>query len=629
MKIRTFSILNYKSAQQVNAPLNPDEVNTFIGINDCGKSTILQALGLFFQEKPTVSFQTESSQKTVLSHSRVSREEFANFFQDMELPVPEGYEEDLICVYVQFETEKVYTYDELKQYSAQLQCCLDSKPSGEKVNLLRIFNADGSKNKHYILNNDFENNDSEPYELWNQTEKTVKDVQAKHGVSDEAIKNRNEVGNPEKTERILAILRNVETTQRWSVFDFKKDLAAFPEYRYLDWNTDANELNDLAAAVMQPIISSLVGPLQSKVNTESEGLNIAVNEELQKLYDEFKADLPESIQGISANVSIALQKSVTELFVQKHSSDQQIHIEEQGDGIKRQIKLGLLKALAQKNSANEDNTKEYIWCFDEPETHLFPKAQRDLARSLASLASAQFQILVGTHSTLFVDRSRLANITQVSLEGGYSVLRSTHNTEDIYQALGVRNSDFLFFNRFIAVEGATEMGVLDHFYRTIYGSGLADDGIQLINLGGETNANVCVRLLDNIFSDFQRPDDIVVYLFDKDTGRSGENVFLVGEVANLEDEINNDVWVSAIDDSCSVKVSVSTLDEIRLRIVPKDRNKTMHSLLSKHISSETGQAERLPDKGPGLSELLTKHIDDEAKIPQSIRSAFSTVRKGL
>lgn len=51
--------INYKSCNNINLTFSKDDPNILIGINDCGKSSILKAIGLLLlQDQYSISHQT-------------------------------------------------------------------------------------------------------------------------------------------------------------------------------------------------------------------------------------------------------------------------------------------------------------------------------------------------------------------------------------------------------------------------------------------------------------------------------------------------------------------------------------------------------------------------------------------
>jgi putative ATP-dependent endonuclease of OLD family len=628
MKLASYSIFNYKSARNVHISLDDAVVRTFIGVNDCGKSTLLHALKAFFEDKPIV-FESGSSKKTLLSNSPLSSIEFNKFLTLNGLAEFNIFDEKKILILCKFQLESQLTVDQLEKYSAQLQCILAKLKVGGFIHILKVFSVENMKGDYYILGEDFLDENSEPSELWIQNQTTIKSAQKSYEISNSDVENRNNAGIPKNIELILAIHEKAILFATWSKFDYKKDVSLFPVFKFLDWNIGSDEINQLTEQAIRPIINELVAPIEASLLAGSDSINTEANKKLKALYDTYSKYLPESITGISTNVKVSLQPSVTELFVEKNTADKKIHIDEQGDGIRRQIGLGLIRAIAVESLDEKDNEIKYIWCFDEPETHLYPEAQRILASSLNLLAKSSFQVLVSTHSTMFVDKSTLSSISRVQLDNFYTTVETTTITDDIHESLGVRNSDFLFYDRFIAVEGATEYGLMDHMYQLIYETTLSQDGIQLINLGGASNSDVCSSLLKDIFLDFKKIDDMTIYAFDRDTAKSGKNVVLVGDVADFEDEISDEVWIRAVSDDCGIVIDKEKLSELRALISTTDANKKFWNILNRYISAETKAVQTLSAKGQALAVLLKSHITDEKDVPNSIKEIFNLARKVL
>ena len=60
MNLEEVIIINYKSCNLVDFKLKSDNPNIFIGVNDCGKSTILKGVELLFN-KVNCSFNKEGN----------------------------------------------------------------------------------------------------------------------------------------------------------------------------------------------------------------------------------------------------------------------------------------------------------------------------------------------------------------------------------------------------------------------------------------------------------------------------------------------------------------------------------------------------------------------------------------
>ena len=97
MLLEEIIIVNYKSCRLVDFKLKANNPNIFIGLNDCGKSTVLKGIELFFN-KVNCSFNQEGNNKSDLSNSALNNAEFNSIFQDRNLPLLERYDSQSIYV---------------------------------------------------------------------------------------------------------------------------------------------------------------------------------------------------------------------------------------------------------------------------------------------------------------------------------------------------------------------------------------------------------------------------------------------------------------------------------------------------------------------------------------------------
>jgi putative ATP-dependent endonuclease of OLD family len=459
--------------------------------------------------------------------------------------------------------------------------------------------------------------------LWNQKQNDLKALQSTLGIDDSSIPNQNRRGGLKNIERINVIYESMAVEPMWSRYDFKKDRGFFPSFQYLDWDISIDQLQSLITTAIGSSIDQSIKDIQAEVNQKQDAVNKVANDKLSELFEKYSDHLPKSITGLSANINIPLAKNTTEVFVSKDTSDKQIHIADQGDGIKRQIGLGLIRAIAEESVEDDSDNTKYIWVFDEPETHLYPQAQRELAETLRELSGNKFQIVLSTHSITFVDKTKLKDVYKTELKGGYTQILSTEDTEDALNTLGVRNSDFLFYDKFLAVEGATEYHLLDHFHQLIHSTTLSDVGVRTVSLGGESNREHYKKVLKDIIGDYRKPDDAIVYLLDKDTGATGDNIYLVGDVADFEDSIANDVWIAAIKNECGVDITTDQLNDMRSKIDASKKDTKLCKQIAAYIAADTGRSNYLNSKGEALAADLKKHITDASQIPQAFKDAFS------
>lgn len=623
MKLANITIMNHKSLKNVSIPFAEDSYVTLIGLNDAGKSTILRSIELFFSESKHLPQLTETSRINSVSNTPLEQESFDEKFVSLGLPAPE-YKSDSVYILGEFKIEHIFTVDEVDSLSPSehLQHILSGKSVGDSIYILKALNPIG---EYFVLCNDALGDDDEPRQLWNQKQNDLKMLQSTLGIEDSTIPNQNRRGALKNIERITAIYSSMTTRPIWSRYDFKKDRSFFPAFQYLDWDISVDQLQSLITTAIGPSIDQSIKDIQEEVNKKQDDVNKIANDKLSELFDKYSNHLPESVTGLSANINIPLAKNTTEVFVSKDTSDKHVHIADQGDGLKRQIGLGLIRAIAEENIGDDSNNTKYLWVFDEPETHLYPQAQRELAETLRELSGNKFQIVVSTHSITFVDKTRLKDVYKAELEGGYTQILSTDDTEDALDTLGVRNSDFLFYDKFIAVEGATEYHLLDHLHQIIYGSTLSDIGVRSVSLGGESNRAHYKKVLEDIIGDYRKPGNSIIYLLDKDTGAAGDNVHLVGDVADFEDSVTNDIWKRLLKDKCNVDITDAQLQAMRSQIDLTKKDTKLHKCLRDYVASDTGRSEYLHSKGEALAHDMKEYITDASQVPQAFKDAFNTL----
>jgi predicted ATP-dependent endonuclease of OLD family len=316
-------------------------------------------------------------------------------------------------------------------------------------------------------------------------------------------------------------------------------------------------------------------------------------------------------------------------------------LESQGDGIKRQIWFALLKWKALRGGDPEVRHKDFIWCFDEPETHLYPKAQREFFEILKKIAGEEFQIVISTHSTTFIDRASFAEIKNFELLDAYTVISKCEDAVGVYKALEIRNSDFLFFDKFLVVEGDTEEVLVPHLFSLTTNSSLVERGIQLIKLGGkDKRKNHCV-IFESLLKDFNKERQNVVYLLDSDVRyemtRDEIAVFceFTAGKQDMEDSLPTSVWDEIIRATLGphgIQISLDAIDEI-LSAIPTDRaiqsNQKFYAALRSRLKEGLTDDKRhlvetgLPSKGRELGSLLKAHIIHADQISQKIKDAFN------
>jgi predicted ATP-dependent endonuclease of OLD family len=473
--------INYKSCRSTVIDINNNHPNIFIGMNDCGKTTLLKSLDLLFSPKSSINyysknFSNKHSVKSDLSHTPKNILEINKIFLKNGLPILDIDEGDYIVFATKLKLENInYLYGEPTLSFEWL--VFSSEQYNNEIWIVKVFDCKNKKSTMYYAMLDSKN--EELNRLYLSTKTHVKNIVSKFRLINDTKDKLSQLENM----KTLYINNKSEFNYQWcSNKSWIKDIERFPTLRYLDWNQSVETIKKTANDILKESIFNDLKSAEKDANKHSLIAQKKINKELKNrgIHNEV-----EGIQSIRANVFFKVECQISDLLIKKSNSEDEVHIDNQGEGIKRQLWFSLLKSKAEEKKEISD--QRFIWCFDEPETHLHPKAQRKFFSILKSLSLKNFQILISTHSTTFVDSSNISNIINFNKVENYTRVGNFKNIKDIHHSLGLRNSDFLFHDKFIFVEGKTEKALIPRLYKLYMGKYLGDDHIHLVELGGSGN----------------------------------------------------------------------------------------------------------------------------------------------
>lgn len=148
---------------------------------------------------------------------------------------------------------------------------------------------------------------------------------------------------------------------------------------------------------------------------------------------------------------------------------------------------------------------------EEPEAHLHAGAQRVLADYLRQW-SQHHQILVATHSPIFMDAGDATEVLLVERDKGVSTVRSAnHDLPDVLSALGVRLSDVLSADRVLVVEGPSDKAILETWFRDL----LRQHRVNIVVAGGGALSFRADKLVEWVES-LETMDRPVLFIRDRD-----------------------------------------------------------------------------------------------------------------
>jgi putative ATP-dependent endonuclease of the OLD family len=647
MFLNELIIANYRSCKQLELIFHKNEPNIFIGINDCGKTTILKAVGLLLEDKPAFNSIKDSSSKKDFSNSPITIESFNVLLAKRNLPpIPYSGNETIVIGKFIVEESDIDETD-LTRYSNLFLWTIE-RASDNIIWLARIFNSNNTSFTTLLLTEDASQSGEEKgLELWNSTATDLTKKVKEKSISAEDIDNVNKAGRFSNLEKIRAIYSKSSLIKCWSNFKLEKgDKTSFPAFRYLDWNCSLDDIKKTATDAMAAKIELHIKPLKLQATDTARNVEAEINKQLESLKDSIGEMMP-NITAIKTRVNINVQETVTDILINKVNGDGDIHIDLQGEGVKRQIWFALIKSGAIASIQSGMINKKFIWAFDEPETHLYPSAQRQFFEIIKDVSETNVQSFISTHSTVFIDKSKLKTIRSVALnEDSYTEYFECASVDTIFESLELRNSDFLFYDKFLVIEGDTESHLIPSLYKLYKGRSLEEDNIQLINLTGKNKWLDGKKALENVLKGFKKSFEYVVYLFDADMGfelgaeGKTDKMFFVGK-QDIEDSIANNVWISFVEESTEKKVILTEQEIKDLKdAIPHNIEgareqkfyRSLERLVKKKLSELNGEqviGSVIPTKGNVSAQLLLKYIDSIDKVSPEIKSSFNKLTEKM
>lgn len=171
-----------------------------------------------------------------------------------------------------------------------------------------------------------------------------------------------------------------------------------------------------------------------------------------------------------------------------------------GAGTRRAANLAALELYRDQGIWAPD--RPVMLLIEEPETGLHPAAQRRVAVALRDLPSFGVQVVISTHSSIFINAVGTASVRIVARRpAGMTNATDEHTVYapvDLAAAvreLGALPSDLLLARRFVVVEGESDVGILTTWARRL-GADVRSYGVQLVPSQGQGNAAVVARFLD-------------------------------------------------------------------------------------------------------------------------------------
>lgn len=513
MKLSAIILENFR-AYEKPTKLEFEDLTTIIGRNDIGKSSILEALEIFF-DGGTVKIEQADVNVRSNSTNAIITIEFTDLPDKITLDagaMTTLAEEYLLSSNGTLVIRKIY--DCSKNAPSSEAFIIANHPTAKGVNNLLELKEKGLQElvRDRGLDVPLKGNPGMRKALWQDTD-------------DLAL-----------AEVPIPVSKPKEDSKRiWEQIELHLPMFALFQSDRQSRDSDGEVQNPLKGAVASAI---------AEVHEEIESIQAKVREKSEEI-----ADLThKALQTIDPNLANALSPKFTPptpakwigLFSLGLDTDDGIPLNKRGSGVRRLILVSFFKAEAERKLASSSKAN-VIYALEEPETSQHPTNQRILIKSFIEIANApNCQVILTTHSPglaadLPIDSIRF--ISRYAPQDTPSIKKGADVFGLVADTLGITPDSRV--KVFICVEGPTDIEALRQLSHALHLEDptipdlLGNPRCTFICLGGSTIKHWVEQ---NYLEDMRRPE---VHIYDSDVQKYAEHA---AEVNGRDDGL--DSWAT-------------------------------------------------------------------------------------
>ena len=468
MRITKLKLKNFRSYQnEVKIVLN--DLTVFVGKNDVGKSSILEAVEIFINDgKGLIKIDSDDVNKAALAKG----------------------DNEVVITLVFENLPQNLVLDATNETNLADEYLLNAEGHLEVIKKF----VNGGKPKVFIKANHPNNENCS-----NLLEKKITELRAilkEHNIECEDQTRSaviraavwNHFSDDLRTEEREIDVSKGDTKAIWEKLN--NYLPVYSLFQSDRKNSDSdNEVQDPMKLAVKQILSDteLISTLNGVATEVHSKLTEVVNQTLEKL-NEMNPGIADSLNPVIPSVD-----SLKWVDVFKNVSitgDEDIPINKRGSGVKRLILLNFFRAEAERRRINQ-NTTSIIYAIEEPETSQHAEHQKILIDALKDLAGSEnTQVILTTHSASIVKKLEFDHIKLITENDGVRNVSNVEPNQLPYPSLNEVN--------FVAFGDVSEE-YHNELYGFIEGEGLLDnykDGkttmpyVKELRNGGTANQDI-------------------------------------------------------------------------------------------------------------------------------------------
>lgn len=249
-------------------------------------------------------------------------------------------------------------------------------------------------------------------------------------------------------ERYLPLSRSL----RRSLQDLLPNFELFGSNKEL--GTGKDDFHDYLLPILDLVSND--SNIQEKETAFIEALYGSFNKEMSKVIKILRR-YTDTFINISIMPKLNLRETIGFDIYRKDENDIETSIDNIGSGSRRLLMLALFQYLAERD--NKEKGK-YIFAIEEPENCLHPGLQRELAKAFSQMADKDHQIIITSHSPVFVGNSPIKDLALVTKTNGIAtcIQYPSIDLDEVANQLGIEPADQIAgYRACIFVEGINDI----------------------------------------------------------------------------------------------------------------------------------------------------------------------------
>lgn len=391
MKIKTIKIKNFRSYKD-EVEIEFSNLTAFVGKNDIGKSTILEALDIFFNDsKGVIKLDKDDVNKQALTDG------------DTETIISVCFEELPTSIVIDSTNQTTLQDEYLLNSNSQLEIIKKYSNGGKEKVFVKASHPTGNNCKNLLLKKNVELQKilrDNSINCSNQTINAVMRTAIWHHFSSDL-----------QLEEIEIDVTKGDTKSIWD--KLQTYLPLYSLFQSDRKNSDGdNEVQDPLKEAVRQILNDAT--LKAKFDEIATEVKSKLQDVASRTLTKIQEMNPEIASSLNPVIPATDSLKWTDVFKSVSiAGDENIPINKRGSGVKRLILLNFFRAEAERRKLTE-NIPSIIYAIEEPETSQHTEHQKKLINAFIDLSNTpNTQVIITTHSAILVKKLEFQHLRLV------------------------------------------------------------------------------------------------------------------------------------------------------------------------------------------------------------------------